>query len=56
MAKEKTSGVYFKVTDEKRALIEQRMALAGIPRLNIDALKGGLHQADRPFSPKFQSM
>jgi len=30
MAKEKTSGIYFKVTDEERALIEQRMALAGI--------------------------
>jgi len=30
MAKEKTSGIYFKVTDEERALIKQRMALMGV--------------------------
>ena len=30
MAKEKTSGIYFKVTDKERELIEQRMGLAGI--------------------------
>ena len=30
MAKEKTSGVYFKVTDKERELIEQRMALMGV--------------------------
>ena len=29
MAKEKTSGIYFKVTDEERALIEQKMAQLG---------------------------
>lgn len=29
MAKSKTSGIYFKVTDEERSLIEQRMALMG---------------------------
>jgi len=34
MAKEKTSGIYFKVTDEERALIEQRMALAGIHNMS----------------------
>ena len=34
MAKEKTSGIYFKVTDEERALIEQRMALAGIRNMS----------------------
>ena len=30
MAKEKTSGIYFKVTDKERELIEQRMALMGV--------------------------
>ena len=34
MAKEKTSGIYFKVTDEERKLIEQRMALAGIRNMS----------------------
>ncbi len=34
MAKRKTSGIYFKVTDEERALIEQRMALAGIRNMS----------------------
>ncbi len=34
MAKEKTSGIYFKVTDEERALIERRMALAGIRNMS----------------------
>ncbi len=34
MAKEKTSGIYFKVTDEERALIKQRMALAGIRNMS----------------------
>ncbi len=34
MAKRKTSGIYFKVTDEERALIEQKMALAGVHNLS----------------------
>ncbi len=34
MAKEKTSGIYFKVTDEERALIKQRMALMGIRNMS----------------------
>ncbi len=34
MAREKTSGIYFKVTDKERDLIEQRMALAGIRNMN----------------------
>ncbi len=34
MAREKTSGIYFKVTDEERNLIEQRMALAGIRNMS----------------------
>ena len=29
MTKEKTSGIYFKVSEEERKLIEQRMELAG---------------------------
>ncbi len=34
MAKEKTSGIYFKVTDEERALIKQRMALMGVHNMS----------------------
>ena len=34
MAKTKTSGIYFKVTDEERKLIEQRMALAGVRNMS----------------------
>ena len=34
MAKEKTSGIYFKVTDEERSLIEQRMASMGIHNMS----------------------
>ena len=34
MAKEKTSGIYFKVTDEERELIEQRMALMGVRNMS----------------------
>ena len=34
MAKEKTGGIYFKVTDEERALIEQKMALAGVRNMS----------------------
>ena len=34
MAREKTSGIYFKVTDEERALIEQKMALAGVHNMS----------------------
>jgi len=34
MAKKKTSGIYFKVTDEERALIEQKMALAGVRNMS----------------------
>ena len=34
MTKEKTSGIYFKVTNEERALIEQKMALAGVHNMS----------------------
>ena len=34
MAKEKTSGIYFKVSEEDRKLIEQRMKLAGIRNMS----------------------
>ena len=34
MTKEKTSGIYFKVTNEERALIEQKMALAGVRNMS----------------------
>ncbi len=34
MAREKTSGIYFKVTDKERELIEKRMALAGIRNMS----------------------
>lgn len=34
MAKEKTSGIYFKVTDEERTLIKQRMALMGVRNMS----------------------
>ena len=34
MAKEKTGGIYFKVTDKERELIEQRMELAGIRNMS----------------------
>ena len=34
MAKEKTSGIYFKVTDKERSLIEQRMALMGVHNMS----------------------
>ena len=34
MAKEKTSGIYFKVTDEQRDLIEQKMALAEVRNMS----------------------
>ena len=34
MAKEKTSGIYFKVTDEERRLIEQRMVLMGVRNMS----------------------
>ena len=34
MAKIKTRGIYFKVTDEERDLIEQRMKLAGIRNMS----------------------
>ncbi len=34
MAKGKTSGIYFKVTDEQRSLIEQKMALAGVHNMS----------------------
>ena len=30
----KTSGIYFKVTDEERSLIEQRMALMGVHNMS----------------------
>jgi len=34
MAREKTSGIYFKVTDEERALIKQRMTLMGVRNMS----------------------
>ncbi len=34
MAKGKTSGIYFKVTDEERSLIKQKMALAGVHNMS----------------------
>ncbi len=34
MAKGKSSGIYFKVTDEERSLIEQKMALAGVHNMS----------------------
>ena len=34
MGKTKSGGIYFKVTDEERALIEQRMALAGVRNMS----------------------
>ena len=34
MAKEKTSGIYFKVSEEERKLIEERMELAGIRNMS----------------------
>ena len=34
MAREKTSGIYFKVSEEDRKLIEQRMELAGIRNMS----------------------
>ena len=34
MAKEKTRGIYFKVTDEERSLIEQRTALMGVHNMS----------------------
>ena len=34
MAKEKTSGIYFKVTDEERELIKQRMASMGVHNMS----------------------
>ena len=33
-AKGKSSGIYFKVTDEERELIEQRMALMGVQNMS----------------------
>ena len=41
MAKEKTSGIYFKVTDEERSLIEQRMALMGVHNMSAYIRKPG---------------
>ena len=34
MAKSKTSGIYFKVSEEERELIEQKMKLAGIGNMS----------------------
>jgi len=34
MTKRKTSGIYFKITDEQRSLIEQKMALAGVRNMS----------------------
>ncbi len=34
MAKGKTNGIYFKVTDKERSLIEQKMTLAGVHNMS----------------------
>ncbi len=34
MVNGKSSGIYFKVTDEERSLIEQKMALAGVHNMS----------------------
>ena len=34
MSERKSSGIYFKVTDEERGLIEQRMALMGVRNMS----------------------
>ena len=34
MSERKSSGIYFKVTDEERELIEQRMALMGVRNMS----------------------
>ncbi len=34
MEKRTTGGIYFKVTDEERSLIEQKMALAGVHNMS----------------------
>ena len=34
MAKEKSSGIYFKVSDEERAMIQRKMELAGIHNMS----------------------
>ena len=34
MAKEKPNGIYFKLSDEERKLIEQKMALAGVRNMS----------------------
>lgn len=34
MAREKTGGIYFKVTDKERELIEQKMALVGVHNMS----------------------
>ena len=34
MAKEKTNGIYFKVSEEDRKLIEQKMALMGVRNMS----------------------
>ncbi len=34
MAKAKSGGIYFKVSDQERKLIEQKMALAGVHNMN----------------------
>lgn len=39
----KSGGIYFKVTDEERGLIEQKMALAGVHNMSAYIRKGGYH-------------
>ena len=34
MAKEKPKGIYFKISDDERKMIEQKMALAGIRNMS----------------------
>ena len=48
MAKEKTSGIYFKVSEEERKLIEQRMELAGIGYIRKMCIDGYFVQLQIP--------
>ncbi|MCD8147046.1 MAG: MobC family plasmid mobilization relaxosome protein [Clostridiales bacterium] len=55
MAKEKTSGIYFKVSDKERQLIEQRMKNAGVSNMSAFirkmCLNGMIVQLDIPQIP-----
>ncbi len=55
MAKEKTTGIYFKVSDKERQLIEQRMEEAGVSNMSAFirkmCLNGLIVQLDIPQIP-----